>query len=182
MLALALAISLSACQTLGLDDEPLVSNARYGKVVVAALRMPTSVKHAAETRMAAVLSQKKGIKVVQLSRLPNSNNATGAEDIVRLVINAGAKAVIVIDPFVFRENGKTVVRSIVLSGLRKASPDDVVGKPPLTYKAAIYDVDKVLRVWLDDINSAPSKKQTFEDLAAQAGELAIDKAIAANAL
>ncbi len=144
--------------------------------------MPTAVKHATEARMAALLSEKQGIKVFQLSRLPNSDGATGAEGLVRQVINAGAKAVIVIDPFVFSENGKTVVRSIVLSGLRKASPDDVVGKPPLTYKAAIYDVDKVLRVWLDDINSAPSKNKTFEDLAAQAGEQAINKAIAAKAL
>lgn len=179
-LALIAFMLLSGCLT-GSGPLSSKSDSPHGTIVVGAVRVPPAVQAAAEARMAAVLTRERNVNVVKLSTIQAESGDLSPQGLVRRVLKVGATAVIILDPFVFEENRKTVVRSIVLSGLRKASPDDVVNSPPVTYKAAVYDVDKVIRAWMDDVNS-PKSRKSYEDRAATAGESAIMKAVKARVI
>ncbi len=176
----AAALVLTACQTTAKKAEPTTQAGRYGRIVVLAVRMPLAARQAAESSMAAALQQR-GAQAIMMSQISPPGADKTAKAMVARVLDTGARAVFVLDPFVFRQNGKPVVKSVILSGLNFADPNEVVPAPPITYKAAIYDVENLRRAWIDDINSRDQGGKHFNLLAGQAGEDAVAKAVAAKA-
>ena len=172
-------------RTHGLPDhsqkaEPTTQAGRYGRIVVTALRMPLAARQAAEASMAAEL-KRRGADAIMMSTISPAGADKTAKAMVARVLGTGARAVFVLDPFVFRQDGKPVVKSIILSGLNYADPNEVVPSPPITYKAAIYDVDNLRRAWISDINSRDQNGKHFNTLAGEAGADAVSKAVAAKA-
>lgn len=125
--------------------------------------------------------KRRGAEPILMSTISPPGTDKTAKAMVARVLDTGASAVFVLDPFVFRQNGKPVVKSVILSGLNFADPNEVVPSPPITYKAAIYDVNNLRRAWIGDINSRDQSGKQFSTLAGEAGVDAVANAVSAKA-
>ena len=179
-IAALLAVLLAACQTTKRTQTPATWAAGYGKVVVIAIRMPPEARTAAEAGMAAALRQR-GAQAITMSSISPPGAGRTAKAMVARVLGTGATGVFVLDPFVFRRRGKPVVKSVILSGLGHTDPNEQVPSAPLTYKAALYDAEKLRRVWIGDVNSRDQRGTQFARLAGQAGTDAVAEATKAGA-
>jgi len=177
----ALCLALAGCLTDGGPKLATTPAAKYGKIVVAVVRMPPDARRAAEARLAADIGRR-GVEVILMSSLVGPGEAETPKALVSKVLQARARAVFVLDPFVFREGGKQVARTVILSGLHDINTTEVVTQPPITYKAALYDVDRVYRMWMNDVNSIEQKGRSYPALAEDAAGEAVVKAINAGVL
>lgn len=178
---LAVCLVLAGCKTSGGPTLESTPAAKFVRVVVAAVRMPPEARQAAEARLAAEIG-KRGVEVILMSTLVGADEAQTPKAMVTKVLQARARAVFVLDPFVFREDGKQVARTVILSGLRGMNTTEVIAQPPITYKAALYDVDKVYRMWMNDVNSIEQKGRPYPALAEDAASEAVAKAVKAGVL
>ncbi len=175
-----IAVLLAACQTTKKAQTPATQAASYGKVVVVAIRMPPDARIAAEAGMAAALQQR-GAQAITMSSISPPGADKTAKAMVARVLGTGATKVFVLDPFVFRRQGKSVVKSVILSGFNYTDPNEEVPSAPLTYKAALYDADELRRVWIGDVNSRDQRGKRFVKLAGEAGTDAVAEAAKAKA-
>jgi hypothetical protein len=177
----ALCLALAGCLTDGGPKLATTPAAKYGKIVVAVVRLPPEARRTAEARLAADIGGR-GAEVILMSSLVGPGEDQTPRELVSKVLQARASAVFVLDPFVFREGGKQVARTVILSGLQDINTTEVVAQPPITYKAALYDVGRVYRVWMNDVNSIEQKGRPYPALAEDAAGEAVVKAINAGVL
>lgn len=176
-----LSLALAGCLTSGGPALETAPAAKYRKIVVAAVRMPPEARREAEARLAAEITRR-GAVAIPLSSLEFGDEERSPKVLVQKVLQTGAQAVFVLDPFVFRKDGNTVVKTVILSGLRDLHTADVVAEPPLTYKTALFDVDRIYRVWMTDVNSVEQEGKAYPALATEAAGEAVAKAVEAGVL
>lgn len=181
LLTILLGLALAGCSSGGgpkLDSTPA---AKYGRIVVAAIRMPASVQRAVEERLRAEIAGR-GVNAITLGSLNLGTEPRTPKILVQKILQAGAQAVFVLDPFVFERDGEPVVKSVILTGLNGFDDKETIASPPVTYKAALYDVDNIYRVWMDDVNSVEQRGKTYPALATEAAREAVAKAVKAGVL
>lgn len=180
-LTILFGIVLVGCSTGGGPRLESTPAAKYGRIVVAAVRMPANVQRAVEEQLRQEISSR-GANAIALSSLTFGNEPRTPKILVQKILQAGAQAVFVLDPFVFEQDGKPVVKSVILTGLNGFDSQETVPTAPVTYKAALYDVESVIRVWMDDVNSVDQRGRKYPDLASEAARDAVAKAVKAGVL